>query len=103
KKDKKILIHIIMNKALIIIDIQNDYFENGAMQLVGSLEASNNARQILTKFRNENLPVVHVQHAGVGPDATFFLPGTRGAEIHKNVTPKSGEKVIVKYYPNSFR
>jgi len=27
-------------KALIVIDIQNDYFEGGANPLVGSLEAS---------------------------------------------------------------
>lgn len=28
-----------MSKAFITIDIQNDYFENGAMELVGALEA----------------------------------------------------------------
>ena len=92
-----------MSKALIIIDIQNDYFENGAMELVGSLEASEKAKQVLTRFREENLPIVHVQHIGVSPDATFFLPDTEGAKIHENVKPADGEKVIVKYYPNSFR
>ncbi|WP_089321533.1 cysteine hydrolase family protein [Pontibacter ummariensis] len=92
-----------MSKALIVIDIQNDYFENGAMELVGALQASENAKQLLTKFRNENLPIVHVQHIGMSPDATFFLPDTKGAEIHKNVKPEDGEKLIVKYYPNSFK
>ena len=81
-----------MSKALIVIDIQNDYFENGAMELVGALQASEKAKQILTKFRNENLPIIHVQHFGVSPDATFFLPETKGAEIHENVKPENGEK-----------
>jgi len=92
-----------MNKALVIIDIQNDYFENGTMPLVGSLEASLNARQILDKFRADGLPVIHIQHIAASPKATFFLPQTKGAEIHENVKPKSNEKVIIKHYPNSFR
>ncbi|SFI11354.1 cysteine hydrolase family protein [Halpernia frigidisoli] len=92
-----------MNKALIIIDIQNDYFENGAMELVGSLEASENAKLILEKFRNEKLPLVHIQHLSVAPNSTFFLPDTEGQKIHENVKPLSGEKVIAKNYPNSFR
>lgn len=92
-----------MGKALIIVDIQNDYFENGAMELVGSLEASKNAKEILTKFRNENLPIIHIQHLSLAPGSTFFLPDTKGQEIHENVKPLDGEEVIEKYYPNSFR
>lgn len=92
-----------MNKALIIIDIQNDYFENGTMQLVGSEKAGENAKLILEKFRSENLPVVHIQHISDRPGATFFLPGTSGADIHEHVKPKNGEKIIVKHFPNSFR
>ena len=91
-----------MSKALIIIDIQNDYFENGAMELVGALEASEKAKQLLSKFRNDNLPIIHIQHLA-SASGTFFLPNTVGQEIHKNVTPLSGEKLIVKNYPNSFR
>ncbi|MBC7557257.1 MAG: cysteine hydrolase [Chryseobacterium sp.] len=92
-----------MSKALIIVDIQNDYFENGAMELVGSFEASENAREILLKFRNENLPIVHIQHLSLAPGSTFFLPNTKGQEIYENVKPQDGEKLIEKHYPNSFR
>jgi nicotinamidase-related amidase len=92
-----------MNTALIIIDIQNDYFENGAMTLVGSEEASLNARQVLQKFRDKNMPVIHIQHIAVKKGATFFLPGTNGSEINDNVKPMSIEKVIVKHFPNSFK
>jgi len=92
-----------MSKALIIIDIQNDYFENGTMELVGSLEASENAKLVLSKFREESLPIIHIQHLSIAPESTFFLPETRGQEIHENVKPIEGEKIITKYYPNSFR
>jgi nicotinamidase-related amidase len=92
-----------MNKALIIIDVQNDYFENGAAELVGSKEASEKAKLVLEKFRNEKGLVIHVQHVANRPDATYLLPGALGTEIHENVTPKSGEKIVVKHFPNSFR
>lgn len=91
------------NSVLLIIDIQNDYFPDGAMELVGSIAASENAKLILEKFRKENRPIVHIQHIATNPAATFFLSDTYGAEIHKNVKPVGNEKIIVKHYPNSFR
>lgn len=90
-------------KALLIIDIQNDYFDGGANPLVGSLAASENASRLLQRFRQDGLPVIHIQHLSTRPGSTFFIPGTVGAEIHHHVAPVSGEAVISKHYPNSFR
>lgn len=92
-----------MNTALLIIDVQNDYFEDGAMSLIGSDNASENIKLLLQKFRTENQPVLHIQHIATSPGATFFIPNTIGAEIHANVKPLDDEKVIIKHYPNSFR
>lgn len=92
-----------MNLALVLIDIQNDYFENGTNTLVGSDKAGRNARLILDKFRSMKLPIVHIQHIATSPTATFFLPNTVGAEIHDSVKPLTHEKVVVKHFPNSFR
>ena len=92
-----------MNTALVLIDIQNDYFENGTMKLVGSDKASDNARLILDKFRADSLPIIHIQHIATSATATFFLPNTAGAEIHEKVKPLGQEKVIVKHFPNSFK
>lgn len=90
-------------KALVIIDIQNDYFEGGTKTLVNSEEASKNAKDILEYFRKQNLPIIHIQHLANREGATFFIPNTFGAEIHKNVFPQEGEKIIIKHFPNSFR
>lgn len=92
-----------MNKCLILVDLQNDYFTGGNMELIGTEKAAKNAQQLLNKFRKENLPIVHIQHISVRPGATFFIPETHGAEINKMVAPKEGETVVVKNYPNSFR
>lgn len=91
-----------MNKAVLIIDIQNDYFDGGAMELVDSIKAAENARLVLDYFRLQNLPVIHVQHLSNRPGAVFFLPDTTGAAIHRLVQPLDDEKVIIKHYPNSF-
>ena len=92
-----------MKKALIIIDIQNDYFDNGTMPLVGSDGACENAKLLLDNFRAATLPVIYIQHVATRPDATFFLPNTEGVEIHNTIKPLKGEKIVIKHYPNSFR
>jgi nicotinamidase-related amidase len=91
------------DSALLIIDIQNDYFPGGAMQLEGAEAAGAKAGAAIKKFRDKGLPVVHIRHLSVRPGATFFLPGTRGVEIHSSVQPASGETVIEKNFPNAFR
>ncbi len=92
-----------MAAALLLIDIQNDYFPGGNMEVSGSVPASLRAREVLYFFRKRAMPVIHVRHVSVRPGATFFLPGSRGAEIHENVKPLSTEALIEKNYPNSFR
>ncbi len=92
-----------MDTALLLIDIQNDYSPGGNIQVPGSVEASLRAREVLDLFRKMAMPVIHVRHLSVRPGATFFLPGTRGTEIHENVRPLPTEAVIEKNYPNSFR
>lgn len=92
-----------INTGLIIIDIQNDYFEGGAAQLVSPDQAGSNAQLLLEHFRKKNLPIIHIQHIANRPNATFFIPDTIGAAIHESVKPTEKEIVIVKHYPNSFR
>jgi len=89
--------------ALLVIDIQNDYFPGGAMELEGADAAGAKAGEALAKFRKEGKPVLHVRHLSVRPGSTFFLPGTKGAEIHPSVKPLGGETMIEKNFPNSFR
>ncbi len=92
-----------MTTALLIIDIQNDYFPGGTMELVGPGAAAAKAATLLAAFRKKSLPVVHMQHIATRPGATFFRPGTPGAEIHESVRPAPGETVFKKNFPNSFR
>jgi nicotinamidase-related amidase len=91
-----------VTRTLLIVDIQNDYFEGGAHPLVGPDAAVANAARLLASHRESGQPIVHVQHVWDAPDAAFFAPGTRGVEIHPLVAPVDGEPVVVKAHPNAF-
>lgn len=92
-----------MKTALLLVDIQNDYFLGGKMELVGMEEGSTKAKELLDLFRKNNLPTFHIQHVASDKGAGFFLPDTEGAEIHENVKPLATDLVIQKHFPNSFR
>jgi nicotinamidase-related amidase len=92
-----------MTTALLLVDIQNDYFPGGKMELEGSIEAGLNAKKLLAYFRDNRLPVVHIQHVSIRPGAAFFLPGTTGVEIHESVKPLPGETICEKHHINAFR
>ncbi len=92
-----------MKPGLILIDIQNDYFSGGNMELFDMERAAHHAKKLLTAFRKTNLPLFHIQHISTHPNAAFFQPNTAGVEINESVLPQSDEIVIKKHFPNSFR
>ena len=92
-----------MKTALLLIDIQKDYFPGGRMELVKPLDAAKKAYELLQCFREHHQHHVHIQHVALKPDATFFIRGTDGTDIHDSVAHFEGEPLVIKHYPNSFR
>ena len=76
--------------ALLLIDIQEFYFDKTRSPLEGNVAASIQASKILDYFRGKGMPVIHVMHKG-------------GGDIHENVTPLPGEKIFVKEHVSCFR
>jgi nicotinamidase-related amidase len=91
-----------MNTALLIIDIQNDYFPGGKYPLVNPLEAAKKAYELLQCFREHNGHHIHVQHIALESDAAFFVKGDSGSDIHDSVAHFEGEPIVYKHEPNSF-
>lgn len=91
-----------MTTALLIIDIQNDYFPGGRMELSNPVKAGENAGKVLEWFRQNNLPVFHIQHIAADEALGFFLPNTEGVKINNAVLPLENEEIIQKHAPNSF-
>jgi nicotinamidase-related amidase len=92
-----------MKTALILIDIQNDYFPGGPMEVVGITEASSKAGELLSFFRENHWPTFHIQHIATRKGVTFFLPDTEGAQIHESVKPLHTDIVVQKHHINGFR
>jgi len=90
-------------RALIVIDIQNDYFPGGKWTLSNIDAAADNAARVIAAARAAGELVVHVRHEFPTTDAPFFVPGSEGAKIHEKALPGQGEEVILKHYVNSFR
>jgi nicotinamidase-related amidase len=90
-----------MSDALVVIDIQNEYFPGGALPLPHAERAAGRAAEAIEAAREAGVHVVHIRHEEPGSDE-FFVPGSRGAETHSAVAPAEGELVIVKHHPNSF-
>ena len=91
-----------MKEALLLIDIQNDYFEGGKAELHKPLEALENAERILKKFRQSSPPVIHVQHVSINEGVTFFLPDTQGVKLHERLAPLNNETLVIKHTPSGF-
>jgi nicotinamidase-related amidase len=89
--------------ALIVVDIQNDYFPGGKWPLVGVDAAADNAARIIQATRDSGDLVVHIRHEFTSEDAPFFTPNSEGAKLHPKVLNKADEPVVLKHFVNSFR
>lgn len=91
--------------ALIVIDVQNDYFPGGAFPLCNTDATLSSVERAIGRAVAKGVPVIHVQHladpaAGIAP---FFNVGTRGAEIHHRVKAAApSSPVVAKHFADSF-
>ena len=90
-----------MKEALIIIDVQNDYFPGGTCELYRPYEAETVIKKLILESREIRRPIVYIQHFNELGDY-FFLEGSEGAKIPDRIAPEPQDKIIVKRYPNSF-
>ncbi len=89
-------------RAIIVVDIQNDYFPGGKNPLVGIDKAAANAASVIDHARANGDEVIHVRHEFLSPDAPFFIAGSEGSQISTAVAPQPGETVVTKNHPSSF-
>jgi len=90
-----------VNTALLIIDIQNDYFPGGKCPLATPNLMLENANRLIHDAEKKAYPVFCIQHLSAN-SGSFFLPGTEGAALHPDMNTQACQ-VIEKHYPNSFR
>lgn len=91
------------NNALIVVDIQNDYFPGGKWLLADVEAAASNAARIIAAARHKGDRVIHIRHETPSADAPFFVPGSAGAQLHPKAAALPDEEVILKHFMNPYR
>lgn len=92
-----------MKKALLVIDLQNDYFAGGKFPLWNTEVVLQNIERVIAKAIAQDIPVIHIQHIAKTGMAPFFNEGTPGAEIHSRILSAApAAPVIVKEFADSF-
>ena len=89
-----------MNRALLVIDVQNEYF-TGALPIshpAGHLE------QILAAMDTAagKVSTIVVQHHFPNPEMPMFQKGTPGWELHPEIAARPHDLLIEKTLPGSF-
>lgn len=91
--------------ALIVIDLQNDYFPGGAFPQHNAEETLSSVFNAILRARQKGMPVIHVQHVadrsqGLAP---FFNAGTHGVAIHTEILYAAPDApIVVKHFADSF-
>jgi nicotinamidase-related amidase len=92
-----------MTKALLVIDLQNDYFPDGKFPLWNADAVLQNIERAIERANAQGIPVVIIQHIAKQGLAPFFNEGTPGAEIHPRILVAAPQApVVVKEFADSF-
>lgn len=90
-----------MNRALVIIDVQQGMFSNPAMQPFDGVATVERIRALLDRARSAGLPIFFVQHDGGAGHP--LSSGGAGFAFHPSLTPLDSESVTIKTECNAFQ
>lgn len=92
-----------MATALLIIDVQNDYFPEGAFPLWNTGATLDAIVAAIGRAQSRGEQVILVQHVAAAADSALFRPGTHGVGIHPDILAAAPDApVIVKQHADSF-
>ena len=80
--------------ALVLIDIQQG-FDDPKWGKRNNPRAEKNCALLLSFFRDNNLPLYHIQHLSTEPDSPL-RPDTPGVKIKPLVAPKKKNRLLIK-------
>ena len=94
-----------MKTALLVIDLQNDYFPGGKFPLWNTEATLNNIEKAILCAKAQGVEVIHIQHVanpamGIAP---FFNQESEGVKIHPRILAAAPQApVVVKEYADAF-
>jgi nicotinamidase-related amidase len=82
-------------RALIVIDLQNDYFPDGKFPLWNTEAVLAQVESAIARARAQGVPVILVQHIADAQRAAPFFAGTSGVELHPRILAAAPDAVVV--------
>ncbi|MEW5912293.1 MAG: cysteine hydrolase family protein [Thermodesulfobacteriota bacterium] len=90
-----------MPRALLVIDVQNEYF-SGALPVSHPPGSLDNVLRAMDAAQARGVPIAVIQHAAAAPDASVFRLGSPAWELHPAVAARPRDVLIDKRLPGSF-
>lgn len=94
-----------MKPALLLIDLQNDYFPGGLFPLWNTDAVLGRTLKAIEAAKTERMPIIHIRHiadpdAGIAP---FFNKDTEGTAIHADILAAAPHSpIVIKSFADSF-
>jgi len=86
--------------ALLIVDVQVGMFEDFGLPYKGE-EVLSAIRGLIAEARSAEVPIIYIQHCG--DKGECLDPASAGWQLHPELTPASGDVIIQKRTPDSFK
>lgn len=90
-----------MKRALLVIDVQNEYF-SGLLPITHPQGNLSNILRVMDAAAAGGIPIVVIQHTFTDPDKPFFQRGTPQWELHPEVRKRQYDLLLEKNLPGSF-
>jgi nicotinamidase-related amidase len=88
--------------ALIVIDVQNDYFPGGSFPLWNTEATLVSVEKAIRTAKGKGIPVIYIQHVSNSP-GPLLNKETEGVKIHPSVLAAGPDvPVVVKEFADSF-
>lgn len=90
-----------MKRALLVIDVQNEYF-TGLLPVSYPQNSIQNILDVIETAKETGIPVIIVQHTATAKGSKAFVKGTHGWELHDSIKDIDVEHYVEKALPSSF-
>ena len=90
-----------MKRALLVIDVQNEYF-TGKMPVSYPQGSLSNIIKVIDTANENKIPEIVIQHTASKQNAETFVKGTVEWELHSSIKDKPRDLLIEKKLPGSF-
>ncbi len=91
-----------MKRALLVIDVQNEYFAGGALPITYPTNHLQNILEVMDAAQAAGVTTIVIRHHQPDPNSPLFCKGSKNWELHPEVAKRPCDLLIDKTLPGSF-